>query len=68
MTLRDEFGRNLQRIRRSRNMSQEELAHHAGIDRGYVGKMENRHYSASLDTIEKLAEALDVHPTELLEY
>lgn len=49
-------------------MSQEELAHQAGIDRGYVGKIENRHYSASLDIIEKLAEALDVHPKEFFEF
>lgn len=68
MTLRDEFSRNLQRIRRTRKMSQEELAHQAGIDRGYVGKIENRHYSASLDIIEKLAEALDVHPKEFFEF
>ncbi len=49
-------------------MSQEELAHQAGIDRGYVGKIENRHYSASLDIIEKLAAALDVHPKEFFEF
>jgi len=37
------------------------------IDRGYVGKIENAHYSISVDTIEQLAAALDVDPEEFFQ-
>ena len=35
----------MQNPRRSRDLSQEKLALMADIDRGYVGKIENAHYS-----------------------
>lgn len=47
-------------------MSQEALADAAGIDRTYVSSLERELYSASLDTLEKLASALDVQPHILL--
>ena len=60
MGLRQVFGSNLERLRRERGLSQEDLAHAAGLERSYVGKLENARYSASLDTIEKLSQALGV--------
>lgn len=62
MTLRELFSENLVRVRLERDLSQEELAHAAGIDRTYVSSLERCVYSASLDTIEKLAKALKVDP------
>jgi transcriptional regulator with XRE-family HTH domain len=67
MALRQIFGSNLRRIRTDRGLSQEALADLAGIDRTYVSALERQVYSASIDTIEKLATVLDVKPTELLE-
>jgi transcriptional regulator with XRE-family HTH domain len=67
MTLRQIFGSNLRRLRTDRGLSQEALADLAGIDRTYVSALERQVYSASIDTIEKLATVLDVKPTELLE-
>lgn len=67
MTLRQIFASNLRRIRTDRALSQEALADLAGIDRTYVSALERQVYSASLDTIEKLATVLGVKPTELLE-
>lgn len=66
MTLRQIFALNLRRLRTDRELSQEALADLAGIDRTYVSALERQVYSASLDTIEKLADVLKVEPQELL--
>jgi len=66
MTLRQIFALNLRRVRAKRGLSQEALADLAGIDRTYVSALEREVYSASLDTIEKLADGLRVEPAELL--
>jgi transcriptional regulator with XRE-family HTH domain len=66
MMLRQIFAVNLRRIRTERDLTQEDLAGLAGIDRTYVSALERQVYSASLDTIEKLAEVLKIKPEELL--
>jgi transcriptional regulator with XRE-family HTH domain len=67
MALRQIFADNLRRARELNGMSQEALADAAGIDRTYVSALERGLYSVSLDTLEKLASALNVTPSWLLE-
>ncbi len=62
MRLREIFGTNLRRLRHASGLSQEELAHRAGINRNYVGLLERAANSPTLDTIERLAEELAVDP------
>jgi transcriptional regulator with XRE-family HTH domain len=64
MGLREVVGRNLRRLRRSRRLSQEELADQAGINRNYVGMLEREENAATVDMLEKLAGVLDVDPIE----
>lgn len=66
MRLRDVFAMNLRRARNAANLTQEELADRAGIDRSYVSELEGAKYAATLDIIEALAAALEVEPTSLL--
>ena len=66
MTLRKNFAANLRRLRQAAQLSQEELAHRADIDRTYVSSLERCQYSASLDMIEQLAAALAIEPHILL--
>lgn len=66
MNLRDTLAGNLREYRNRRGFSQEELAHRAEIDRTYVSALERSVYAATVDVIEKLAEALSVKPEELL--
>ena len=66
MTLRDRVALNIQDLRRAHGLSQEELALRAGVNRGYMGKLENSKYSASLDMLEKIAAALSVDPAALI--
>jgi transcriptional regulator with XRE-family HTH domain len=67
MTLRQIFADNLRRARQEKDLSQEALADLAGIDRTYVSALERQVYSASLDTIEKLADVLEIESSILLE-
>jgi transcriptional regulator with XRE-family HTH domain len=64
MGLREIVARNLRRLRRSRGLSQEELADRAGINRNYVGMLEREENSATVDMLEKLADVLDIDPIE----
>ena len=64
MTLREIVARNLRRLRRSKGLSQEELADRAGINRNYVGMLEREENSATVDMLEKLADVLNVDPIE----
>lgn len=66
MKLREAFGANLRRIRREQRISQEELAARAGLARAYISGAEAGRRNATLDTVEVLAEALNVHPVDLL--
>lgn len=61
------FGRNLFRCRRRAAMSQEELSNLASLHRTEIGMLEHGTRLARVDTLMKLAGALGVSPTELLE-
>jgi transcriptional regulator with XRE-family HTH domain len=66
MTIREIFATNLRRARHKSKLTQEVLAHEAGIDRTYVSALERGLYSVSLDTIERIAGALSIEPHILL--
>ena len=67
MSLREILARNLLRLRAERGLSQEELAHLAGLNRNYVGMIEREENAATVDTMEQLAAALDVGPIDLID-
>ncbi|MCS3399944.1 helix-turn-helix domain-containing protein [Burkholderia thailandensis] len=60
------FGETLRSVRLGVGMSQEELAHRAALDRTYVSSCERGRRNVSLETIVRLADALDVPPSALL--
>ncbi|MAT64613.1 MAG: transcriptional regulator [Gammaproteobacteria bacterium] len=64
MRLRRIVARNLKRLRREKGMSQEELADRAEINRNYVGMVERSENAATVDLLEKLAEALGAKPVD----
>ncbi len=67
MEIREIFARNLRRHRQRKGLSQEALAHEAGVDRTYISALERSVYGASIDMIEKLAKVLEIAPATLLE-
>jgi len=66
MKLRQVVARNLRILREQKGLSQEALAHQAGIDRNYVGQIEREEKSPTIDMIEKLATALSVDPISFM--
>lgn len=62
---RADLGRRVRELRVSRGLSQVDLAHKARMSRVFVGDVENGHKSATVETLEKLARALDVTIAEL---
>ncbi|MGH1466044.1 MAG: helix-turn-helix domain-containing protein [Cognatishimia sp.] len=65
MNLRNRVGLNIQNLRHSRNLSQEELSLKAEVDRSYLSKIELGRNSASVDMLENIACALEVDPADL---
>lgn len=66
MEIREVFARNLKAARLAKGLSQEELAHRAGIDRTYISSLERSVYNASIDVVDRLACALDLDAAALL--
>ena len=58
--------RRMYQLRIDKGLSQDNLAKAAGIDRKTVNRIENRHFSPSLDTFFRLCIALDVRPADLM--
>lgn len=66
MGIRATLAGNLKRLRAEKGISQEELAHRAGLDRTYISSLERQVYGASIDVVERLAKVLEVYPSDLL--
>jgi transcriptional regulator with XRE-family HTH domain len=60
------FGANIRQLREANCWSQEQLAHHAGLHRSYIGEIERGEVIASIVTVEKLARAFSVPMANLL--
>ncbi|WP_242057609.1 helix-turn-helix transcriptional regulator [Halobacillus yeomjeoni] len=54
------YGLTLKKIRFQKELSQEELAFRAGLDRTYISSLERGKRNPSLVTMDKIARALDV--------
>lgn len=61
-----QFGKNVQECRRALQMSQEQLAESAGVHRTYIGMIERAEKNITLINIAKIANALKISPSELL--
>jgi transcriptional regulator with XRE-family HTH domain len=67
MEIREVFARNLRKARQAKGLSQEALAHDAGIDRTYISALERGVYGATIDMVDKLAVVLNTEASELLQ-
>lgn len=62
------FGRRLRELRARKSWSQEHLAFEAGLDRTYIGGIENGKRNVSLVNICGLAKALGTTPSDLIDF
>ncbi len=60
------FGAAVRALRVERGFGQEGFAAHAGLDRSYFGAIERGEFNVSLETIVKVATALEVTAAEVL--
>jgi transcriptional regulator with XRE-family HTH domain len=57
---------NLRRLRRERNWSQEVCAEKCGLHRTYIGAVERGERNITLATLDAIARALSVSPSEMV--
>jgi len=61
------FGNRIRAIRKEKNLSQEELAALANIDRSYMGHIERGEKNVTLTKIYQIADALKIQPSKLVD-
>lgn len=65
MELRRIVGLNARRLREAAELSQDAVAESMGVEQGYLSRIEAGQKNLTLDTLELLARALRVNPSEL---
>lgn len=65
MKLRILLGQNIKKYRYLKGVSQEQLAELSGLHRTYIGAVERGERNISVDNIEKICNALEIHIKEL---
>jgi transcriptional regulator with XRE-family HTH domain len=63
-----EFGEHLRQIRKSKNLSQKDLAFEADVEVSQISRIENGIINTTLTTILLLAESMDIPPSAFFEY
>lgn len=58
--VRDRIGLRINQLRMMKEWSQEELARRAGLQRSHVSRIEAGKYAVTLETIEAIAQALEM--------
>lgn len=65
MSIQSRVSRNIQRIRRQKDLSQEEVAHRADIHQTYLSGVETGKRNPSILVVERIAKALGVDVSEI---
>jgi transcriptional regulator with XRE-family HTH domain len=65
MSVQSRVSRNIQRIRREKDLSQEEVAHRADIHQTYLSGVETGKRNPSILVVERIAKALSVDVSEI---
>ncbi len=68
MSITEHFSAAVRARRKKLNISQEGLAHLAGINRSHMGQIERGKKNANIETIARIAKALHCSAGQLLDY
>jgi transcriptional regulator with XRE-family HTH domain len=66
MDMRKLVGRNTERIRRARGLTQEQLAERSGFSQQYISGLENGLRNPTIVTLYELAVAMNAQPVDLI--
>ena len=66
--IKKQLGKKIKELRLRAGYSQEELASKAGLHRTYMSDIERGERNISVENIKKIADALNVDPSELLKF
>ena len=66
MSITKKLGQNIKKIRTQKGMSQGDICRALDMDRGYMSAIENGKKNVTIKQLERLAQALDVSPNQLL--
>ncbi|MCJ7645593.1 helix-turn-helix domain-containing protein [bacterium] len=64
--IKNAFPKVLKRLREEKHLTQQQLAFESGLHRTYISQLERGIKSPSLDTLQKLSEALEIRLSELI--
>ncbi len=65
-TIRQTLAKNVRNVRSIKRISQESLALNSDLSRTYIGEIERENKSATIDAVEKIAKALGLSTSDLL--
>ena len=68
MNLKKNFGKNLQKYRKFRGLTQEKLAELVGVDVTSISSIETGKYFPSADNLNKIVEVLQIQFSDLFEF
>jgi transcriptional regulator with XRE-family HTH domain len=68
MDVKVKYGKKVREIRKREGVSQESLADLAGLDRTYISDIENGKRNVSIETIFKIADALETPVVEFFKF
>ena len=66
--IKKKFGHRLRELRKEKDLAQDKLAMKDGLNPSYVGFIERAQRNPTLETIQKLASALEVDIKELFDF
>ncbi|WP_150272866.1 helix-turn-helix domain-containing protein [Paenibacillus tepidiphilus] len=65
--LRNSVGDRIRDIRKAKGLTQQQLAELSNLDDAYIGSVERGERNFSIDSLEKIIDALKVHPSEFFQ-
>lgn len=68
MITKKQLGQKIKKIRKSKNITQEKLAEIIGVDFGYISKLEVGQNFPSIQTLNKIADALETDISSFFNY
>ncbi|PWB24985.1 helix-turn-helix domain-containing protein [Flavobacterium sp. HTF] len=67
-TLQQKVGKRIQEIRIQKNISQQDLASKCNFEKSNMSRLENGNANATLSTLEKVCNALEIDYAELFKF